>query len=305
MTRLQLPGLDGSNPLGFMAAVGLLRVLSRETPSTRLGFLDDGSCQAFLEGHPSDVVDTVVRDAEQAAFNPLWLLSYEKREKKGTKTVADLKAPPPEFEQFLRDRIDHWRRGDREGAAYAAAYGTSLARDGKENTKPTAFHFTSANQEFLKAVEESRRCIETEWVRQSLLEGHASRPGSNLRWDPAADRNWALMANNPNEDGTSVDAPLEWLAFRGLPLFPCFPENAGIRARVVTTAITKQRDETNFQWPLWSVAASLHTAASLIRLDWSRLRAGARAQGVFAVCHSELRRTSKGFGNFSPAVVES
>lgn len=50
---------------------------------------------------------------------------------------------------------------------------------------------------------------------------------------------------------------------------------------------------------------SMHTNASLIRLDWNRLRVGARAQGVFAVCRSELRRTSQGFGNFSPAVVES
>jgi len=305
MTRLQLPGLDGSNPLGFMAALGLLRVLSRETPSARLGFLDDGSCQAFIEGHANEVVDSVVRDAEQAASSSLWLLSYEKLEKKGSKTVADLKAPPKEFEKFLRDRIEHWRRGDREGAAYAAAYGTSLARDGKDNTKPTAFHFTAANQEFLKAVEESRRSVESEWVRQSLMEGHASRPGSNLRWDPAAERNWALMANNPNDEGTSVDAPLEWLAFRGLPLFPCFPENAGIRARVVTTAITRRRDETRFEWPLWSVPTSLHTTASLVRLDWSKLRADARARGVFAVCRSELRRTTQGFGNFSPAVVES
>lgn len=28
------------------------------------------------------------------------------------------------------------------------------------------------------------------------------------------------MANDPKKDGTSVDAPLEWLAFGGLPLLP-------------------------------------------------------------------------------------
>ena len=305
MTRAHFPGLDGSNPLGFLAAAGLLRILSRSTNTARLGFLEDGSCRAFVEGFDADIIGAIVDDATCSAGSQTWRLTYEKQEKKGVKIVADLKAPPTDFEMYLHECLAQWLKGNGEGVAYAAAYGTSIARDGKDNTKPTAFHFTAANQEFLKAVEESRSRVDTEWTHQALMVGYAARPGSNLRWDPAAERNWALMANNPNDEGTSVNAPLEWLAFRGLPLFPTFPRNGGARPRAITTAVTGRGDELRFVWPLWSVPASVHTVASLVRLDWSRLSANERARGVFALCRSEIRRTSQGFGNFGPAAVES
>jgi hypothetical protein len=307
MTSIHLPGLDGSNPLGFLASLGLLRVLSRETESTRLGFLDDGSCRAFVDGFSDsdDVVAAIVRDAQTAVGTQPWKLSYEKQEKNGVKRVADLKAPPEVFEDYLRIGIQQWRSGNDEAVAYAAAYGTSIARDGKDKTKPTAFHFTAANQEFLKTVEESRSHVDVEWTRKSLLTGYAARPGSNLRWDPAAERNWALMANNPNDEGTSVDAPLEWLAFRALPLFPTFPKNSGVRPRVITTAVTGRGDEMRFVWPLWTVPVSLSTVSSLVRIEWKKIDLRDKAQGVFAICRSEIRRTSQGFGNFGPAIVES
>jgi hypothetical protein len=293
--------------LGFLASLGLLSVLTRETESARLGFLDDGSCRAFVDGFSDDdvIVAAIVRDAQSAVGTQPWKLSYEKQEKKGVRRVADLKAPPAVFEAYLRLAVERWCNGDDEAVAYAAAYGTSIARDGKDNTKPTAFHFTAANQEFLKAVEESRAQVDVEWTRESLLTGYAVRPGSNLRWDPAAERNWALMANNPNDEGTSVDAPLEWLAFRGLPLFPTFPKNSGVRPRVITTAVMGRSDEMRFAWPLWTVPASLSTVSSLVRIEWKTIDARHKAQGIFAVCRSEIRRTSQGFGNFGPAIVES
>jgi len=137
-----------------------------------------------------------------------------------------------------------------------------------------------------------------------LFVGNASRPGSNLRWDPASERNYALMANNPTTDGTSVDAPLEWLAFRGLPLFPSFPKDANPRPRILTTGVSGRGNEMEFSWALWRVPASLATVKSLLHVDWSKEKAR-DARGVLAVCTSAIRRTSQGFGNFGPATVES
>ena len=130
---------------------------------------------------------------------------------------------------------------------------------------------------------------------------HAGRPGYNLRWDPAAERNWALMANNPNDDGTSVDAPVEWLAFRGLSLFPSFP--CGVR--IITTAVSGRGEDMEMTWPLWSAPISLETARSAIQMTWTGVSRDRAMRGVFAVCTSEIRRTSQGFGNFSPATVSS
>jgi len=338
MTRTVLKGLNGSNPLGFMASVGLLRLLGDRCGSARLGFTEEGTFRAWIECDSSlDVVDIVSADATGAADPQPWRLEYEKAEKKGVKKVADLKAPPEKFVEFLASAVSQWVEGRAERADYAAAYGTDIAVDGKKNTKPTAFHFTAANQQFLGAIEEIRRSVTLEWVAESLDDGPGkTKPGSNLRWDPDAERSRALMGVNPNDDGTVVNAPLEWLAFRALPTFRCVP----IGDRVVTCGVTGRRqDELCFHWPLWSCGASYATVRSLVSLaatwveneeaikrmieerrkstqqhqrsltrlrrDLERAIDSRRARGVFAVCTSAIRRTTQGFGNFGPAHVRA
>jgi hypothetical protein len=338
MTRTLLKGLNGSNPLGFMASVGLLRLLEVQGNHARLGFNEDGGLHAWIECNPAldDLPGTVTRDAEAAAGPQPWRLGYEKQEKKGIKVVADLKAPPEQFRVFLTSAIDEWLTGRAEQSNYAAAYGTDVAVDGNGNTKPTAFHFTAANQQFLGAVEESRGKITRDWVEESLDDRDGkTKPGSNLRWDPDAERSRALMGVNPNDDGTAVNAPLEWLAFRGLPAFPCVP----VGSRILTCGVTGHRqDEFRFHWPLWSCGASYATVRSLllltagwiekeeqirrmiethgtrgrrqrsldrIQLDLEGLLEERRRRSVFAICTSEIRRTAQGFGNFGPAHVQA
>jgi hypothetical protein len=338
MTRTVLKGLNGSNPLGFMASVGLLRLLGEGCCSARLGFAEDGTFRAGFESDSSlDIVDVVLEDVTRAADPQPWRLEYEKTEKRGIKKVADLKAPPEQFAGFLASAIGQWVEGQGERAEYAAAYGTDIAVDGKKNTKPTAFHFTAANQQFLGVVEEIRERVTRDWVAESLDDRPGkTKPGSNLRWDPDAERSRALMGVNPNDDGTVVSAPLEWLAFRALPTFRCVP----IGDRIVTCGVTGRRqDELRFHWPLWSCGASYATVRSLVSLTarWveyekmiersieerrrrsdqrersvSRLRQdlqrsidSRRARGMFAICTSVIRRTAQGFGNFGPAHVQA
>lgn len=338
MTRTVLKGLNGSNPLGFMASVGVLRLLEGQGSRPRLGFIEDGGFHAWIECNPAldDIPGIVSKDAECAAGPQPWRLEYEKQEKRGIKSVADLKAPPEQFRKFLTSAIDEWLMGRPEQSNYAAAYGTDVAVDGKGNTKPTAFHFTAANQQFLGAVEESRRKITRDWVDESLADRDGkAKPGSNLRWDPDAERSRALMGVNPNDDGTVVNAPLEWLAFRGLPALPCVP----VGSRILTCGVTGRRqDELRFHWPLWSCGASYATVRSLLlltagwiekeeqirrmmethrgrgqrrrsldrlQLDLESVCEERRRRSVFAICTSEIRRTAQGFGNFGPAHVRA
>jgi hypothetical protein len=301
VTRINLPGVDGSNPLGFLAALGLLRVV----PRAKVGFSGDGSFRAFLDEFDkseSDLAALVAADASSSTDpNAPWRFTYTKAptKKQGPQEVADLKPSPDVFKQFLATCIKSWLMGNEEAAAYAAAYGTDVAVDGKGNTKPTAFHFTAAQQTFLGTVENIRASVNEKWVMESLFNGHSEQPGGNLRWDPGAERNWALMASNPSGDGTRVDAPLEWLAFRGLPLLPSFPHGT----RIITTGVSGRGDDMTFTWPLWFVPASLQTIRSTLQLDWSGVARERSARGVFAICSSGIRRTSQGFGNFGPSSV--
>ncbi|MBK8018136.1 MAG: hypothetical protein IPK20_16360 [Betaproteobacteria bacterium] len=298
MSRIQLVGVDGSNPLGFLAALGLLQVI----PNAKLGFSDDGTFRAFVDGldnGASELATFVADDAKAAKeMNAPWRFTYIKAatKKQGAQEVADLKPPPHDFRRFLRNCVESWCARKDEAVSYAAAYGTDVAVDGKGNTKPTAFHFTAANQTFLGAVETIRASVTQEWVTKSLFTGYGEEPGSNLRWNPGSERNWALMANNPSDDGTSVDAPLEWLAFRGLPLLPSFPRGS----RVVTTGVVGRGDDMTFTWPLWMVPASRHTVRSVLQVDWTLNAKERSARGVFAICSSAIRRTDQGFGNFPP-----
>jgi hypothetical protein len=302
MSRIHLVDVDGSNPLGFLAALGLLRVV----PGAKLGFSDDGSFQAFVDGLDTeeDLAALIARDAEASAEpNGAWRFTYTKAatKKQEAKPVADLKPPPSDFKTFLATCVEAWISGNDEKVAYAAAYATDVAVDGKGNTKPTAFHFTAAQQTFLGAVEGIRSSVTADWVKESLFNGHGEKPGSNLRWDPGAERNWALMANNPSGDGTRVDAPIEWLAFRGLPLLPSFPRGT----KIITTGVVGRGDDMTFTWPLWTAPASCHTARSVLQVNWAPRTTERAARGVFAICSSSIRRSSQGFGNFGPSSVTS
>src|SRR5215469_1425106 len=95
MTRTALKGLNGSNPLGFMASVGLLRLFNAQNNVTRLGFMQDGTFQAWIECdlQLNDIAAIVAKDAKDAADQHPWRLEYQKQEKRGIKVVADLKAP--------------------------------------------------------------------------------------------------------------------------------------------------------------------------------------------------------------------
>lgn len=303
MNRIRCVGVDGSNPLGFMAALGLLRIVR----GARLSFADDGSFRAFVDGvdkNQSELAKCIADDAKAAEGSDApWRFEYEKAatKKQGPKWVADLKPPPEKFKEFLEKCIESWHADHDEAAAYAAAYGTDVAVDGNKNTKPTAFHFTAAQQVFLGTVEEIRKSVTHERAARSLFEGHGEEQGPNLRWNPSAERNWALMAGNPSGDGTRVDAPLEWLAFRGLPLLPSFPYGK----RIITTGVVGRGDDMTFTWPLWNVSASRHTVRSVLQLNWAGSTNEHASRGVFAICSSAIRRTSQGFGNFSPSSVTS
>jgi hypothetical protein len=78
--RLDLPALDGANPLGFLAALGTLAALSETDPTVRLGWQAHARWMPFLQGqqplNENSIVATLV---EKLAGKPVDTAAEKKR----------------------------------------------------------------------------------------------------------------------------------------------------------------------------------------------------------------------------------
>lgn len=309
MADILLKGLDGSNPLAFLAAVGLLRVLDDHAQSTsgerpRLRWEFQGRYYAVVSGPPSlealfEIVlgDTATWTADDVGF------AYDKEGNRVEDTDAkgaiwDLKPPPELWIAELKSIKSNGRK-----AAFAVGLASDVAVDNNKNTKPTAFHFTAGQQQFLRMVNELRLGLTRAHLEEALVgpwEANSTLP--SLSWDSTATRLYALRATNPSNSKRGSVPGADWLAFQGLPLLPSFPKGT----RLLTTGITGGWKDGRFEWPLWSPLAGRDTTASLVALPKLHEMSKARrdALGIVCVFRSGIARSDQGgYGSFSPAAV--
>jgi hypothetical protein len=309
VTTLVLPGLDAHNPLGFLAALGLLRVLDDEAARShrerpRLGFVDQGGFVArLLTPHTlAELVTVVLEDAAAQADNRALQFAYNEEGAlvaPGTKgATRDLKPKPFGARQLLElaATVDH------RTAAQAAAWFSELVQDNNDNTKPTAFHFTAGQQAFLEMVEALRVGLTAEHVREAL-DGPWLNTSSlpSLSWDASVARMYALRAGNPAKERRGSVPGANWLAVVGLTFFPVVVHGT----RLVTTGVRGGWKDSAFTWPVWSPPVEVTAMSSLLRLDataWTQRERA--AYGVETVLRCRILRSDQGgYGSFAPAAV--
>jgi hypothetical protein len=309
MTALVLTGLEAHNPLGFMAALGLLRVLSYQAAvdgavAPRLGFLDQGALVAAVVTPYTleQIIDIVLRDAAAQADNRALQFAYNEMGAVVTPGAAgaiqDLK-PPPAAARVL---LDHAATAGRRTEALAAAWFSELVPDNKGNTKPTAFHFTAGQQAFLAMVEDLRRGITATDLREALL-GPWSNTSAlpSLSWDASVARLYALRAGNPSKERRGSVPGANWLAVLGLEFFPVAVRGS----RLVTTCVSGGWKDSAFTWPVWSAPAEASAISSLLRLSFSEWTQSQRAAfGIDTIFSCRILRSDQGgYGTFAPAAV--
>lgn len=310
MKEFVLTGLDGTNPLAFLATLGAFRVLSRNEPSWRLRWREDGRWVPVLDGPDGAApVAELARDVKRwsSVATPALQLTY----KKGKRTLREIKPPPNIFRDFLMDAAkaavaDNGEfAGEFAGelAEFAAAYATQFAQDNRGQTKPTALHFTAGQQLFLEIAAELADGITRDHLDEALF-GPWRYKGQlkTLRWDVTDDRQRALLSHNPQKVTKQGVPGADWLAFQALPIFPVFPVMKGTRAMVVTTGFVDKRrgySDQCFQWPIWTVPTSIDAVRSLLAQRTEPDKQAVR--GIAAVFESRVRRSEQGYGNFQPA----
>ena len=306
MNGVHLTGLEGTNPLGFLAALGVQVAFASEAQQPRLWWSDDIV--------PHAVVDedfTVERIADQAmgvfgqwrdspAVNPI------RSDGSAMPKGDELKLTPSDARAYLRlaDQGDSW------GALTTALLAEgSLDRKGAVS-KPSDLYLTAGREIFLDTArkilggvsrDDVLTGLEGPWCYMSKL--------PTLRWDVSDDRVYALRAHDPSPksgpDPKRTNPGPEALSILGLSLYPVF----GSLDRTLTQGCSGSWTASTYSWPLWHKPASGYVVKSLLAhayyqsADASRYR-WMRSWSVFRILRASIHRhPNGGRGTFRPPEV--
>jgi hypothetical protein len=291
MPEIELTGLDGSNLLAYLAALGTLRVLTLAEPDrcVRMSWTDLGCWTPLVHGTSADTSDELVDLLAQRVCG-------EKSVDDAWKIGKDLTLSCEEFGDKIREAVKGLGHEQRATADFLAAFGSDVYGAGprRELMSDTAFRTMSGagHQHFLGFMLELAAGTDAEHLRRSLLARWDYADGRpSLRWDAADFRPHALRAVDPSGDPIKTMRGANRLAIEALPLFPTVPQARRIR----TTAFQEGDNGTEVWWPIWTDALELGTVASLVAAGNERVR-----PGVVQV-YRAARFTEGKYRNFSPS----
>lgn len=306
MNEVALPALEGTNPLGFLAALGALDALACANPGATLRWTDELVPHAAVGG-VSDLdmlLDVIDRDRERWPDSAL--LNFPK-----DSPLADAKPD----EKLLREWFEVMaeQHDDRADSDLLCALVAEGALDGNKKAKPTHLHFTAGQQKFLEMVRSLAADVDRERLREAICgPWRYDSPLPSLSWDARGERVYAVRAINPSKEKRLGVPGSDWLAFRGLVFYPV---TRTVTGSLRTTACDPGWKRSAFRWPLWSVPCTRNVIGSLVadgtlvsQSRRTRLRPDdLAARGILSVLEAPVRRTDQGgYGSFgAPDVLAS
>ena len=301
MNATHLTGLEGTNPLGFLAALGVQVAFTSASRQPRLWWSDDVTPHAVVDG--GFTIDGIADRALEVFAEWCESPAVDPTRPDGSPMPKgdELKLAPEDLRVYL-GRVR--RCGSAE--ALATALVTEGSLDGNGAAKPSDLYFTAGQQKFLAMIRQILRGASREDVLAGI-EGpwrYASRLPS-LMWDVGDDRVYALAAGDPAKEKKRTNPGSEALAALGLSLHPVF---AG-RDRTLTQGCSGAWKAGCYSWPLWCKPASPHAVRSLLAHAYHHPTAMDRerwlpAWGVARILRSPIRRSGQGgYGTFGPPEV--
>lgn len=300
MNQTCLTGLEGTNPLGFLAALGVQVAFASEGEQPRLWWSDDIIPHAVV-----DEEFDLERIADQCIkVFALWrdspAIAPKRPDGSDMPKGDELKLKPDDIRTYLQliDQCDL-----AEGLRTALVAEGSLDNQGV--AKPSDLYFTAGQQKFLATARQIldgvSQCdllsgLEGPWNYESVL--------PSLGWDVVDDRIYALRASNPSPEKKFTNPGPEALAILGLSLHPVY----GSRDRTLTQGCFGLWKAGSYSWPLWSKPASPLVVKSLLAHAYvpavSDRDRWFRSWGIFRILRSPIRRSGQGgYGTFGPPEV--
>ncbi|MCX6625758.1 MAG: hypothetical protein NTY38_32780 [Acidobacteria bacterium] len=272
MRSIIFRGMEGANPLGFLAALGAFRLfdLMWREQRIRLRWVREGGWRPEVSGLPTE--DETELCELLSAPGP-WAALDAFSELGNNLTVAR-----PLFERVVGKTAAEATGIDRRAADFVAAFGSDVFED-KEKDRidytDLCFITGSGHQHFLGTVKSLAGAVGPEHLREALFgPWRYADKGLSMRWDPDDAREYALRWRDPSVGGVSSVWGASLLAFEALPLFPTVPTVKGLR----TTGFRTQKRAHELTWPIWTQPASVDTVRSLLSLIQLEQEAPARAE---------------------------
>lgn len=306
MSEWLLIGLNGGNPLAYLAALGTLRLSTAAFPerNARMRWVcAKGGWRPEIALDGDLDVDDWLSEMYTVASDPSGHAAF--------KIAADLRIGISEFRHFAMEAGRFARQEGRCYADFLAAFGSdgvAMVGNSKktEVMASTAFRNVSGNQHFVKIMMDLAENTTKEHIRAALLENWTySDPGPSMRWDPNDDRRHALRWEEPSGDPIKTVRGANRLAIEGLPLLPTAPVGGRLETTLETTGFRQGRGrEVAWTWPIWTDPAGLdvlRSVLSLLELQADRPdRRRLAAIGITEIYRC-LRITQGQYGNFTVA----
>lgn len=266
---ITMPGLEAHNPLGFLAALGVLSLAADVYDGASLSWSPQGASWApVLTGSGLDSEDAVLAALEKA---------HAARDLDAELGWAKdlLKLDRPQLRELLRSRL---AAGDGPAARLVAACTAELPLRRSENCPYTPFRLipVRGRARFLTSAR-AESAINKRGLRPVLFEPWTyHRKANTLGLDPGARRQArALMADAPTDDGAVGVPGSVLLGLRGLPFFAMQTTRTGAQSPGWI-----RRDA--FIWPIWNRALTEPAARMLLGAPWLAARDDSAVQQLQA-----------------------
>jgi len=303
--ELVLKGIDGANPLGFLAALGTAVMARTFAPSISIGWRKEyGTWRPYLLGY----------EKNEGTFTAALAAALSATSSEPFKIDKKLPFSMERFGRALKKCQSAATPLDRRSADILAAFGSEVCTDKKkENFQDTLFRMVrsgdAAGQGLPFYADAIRNTTGAAELQRTLFEIWDYKDKEfSLRWNPLEDQRYALRWHDPsnkNKDeyalGTMSGANA--LAIEALSLFPAVP----LQTDLATTGFFKSKQRRiYFTWPIWERAVTVETIRSMLALQElhqdNPQRKELLARGIVEVYRCERIAPNQYYRNFSSAV---
>lgn len=295
--ELLLPGLDGSNPLAFLAALGTWRITDKCYPGTRMRWTSHGGHWSPMLSFPGQKPEDYVERLHEELRKTERLSVFELN--KDLKINAEVFRKTAHAAQEINDVIT---------LSFLSSFGSDAILDRYGNIIGTFFDLMNAGKQYF--LQTSRKLIiETTAsdIRNTLFEQWSySNDRGGMRWDPEEDRRWGYRWNDPQSETTASQWGANRLGIEALPLLQSYPS----KTRIQTTGFRSLGKKSTYcHWPIWRETIPLSIIQSVLCLSEITTHSPdsqlLNELGILAVFRNQRIWKGKApndYSNFTPAV---